>query len=87
MNGENAYLFDSNKQGDFAYLAHLDNLWDLTDEITLRFGGTYLTGAKGLHYVDEDKTPIGADTSKIISQVWGLNFHIKWRPLHRGRYR
>jgi len=86
LNGDNPYLFNAEKQHDFAYLFHLDNLWDLSDEYTLRLGGSYLTGKRSLFYSDEKLTAIGVDTSKIMSQTFGFDFQLKWRPLRFGRY-
>jgi hypothetical protein len=86
LDGKNARLFESEKPSSLAYLCHLDNLWDLTDEVTLRLGGSFLTGQRGLHYGDAERTPIGPDTVGISSRVWGADFHLKWRPLEFGRY-
>ena len=87
LNGNNENLFNGEGKTDFAYLAHADNVWDLTEEICLRLGGSFLTGNKGLYYNDEDRTPIGPDTSNISSRTWGVDLYVKWRPLRRGRYR
>ena len=87
LNGDNPYLFNSAKQEDFAYLFHLDNLYDLTDEICVRLGGSYLLGERGLSYPDESAVPVKADTTSISSHVWGVDFHLKWKPLQFGRYR
>jgi hypothetical protein len=86
LNGDNPILFNSSKTANFAYLFHLDNLWDLADEYTIRLGGTYLSGQRGLYHLD-DFSAVGSDTSNILSNVWGLDFHLKWKPLQRGRYR
>ncbi len=86
LNGDNPILFNSNKPGDFAYLFHLDNLWDIADEYAIRLGGTFLTGQRGLYHLD-DFTSVGSDTTRILSGVWGLDLHLKWKPLQRGRYR
>jgi hypothetical protein len=84
LNGNNEALFDNKKQGRFAYLAHYDNFWDLSDETTFRLGGSYLTGEKGLRYRNE--APFDSTINHITSHVWGLDFHLKWRPLQHGRY-
>ncbi|MFC2134459.1 hypothetical protein ACFLTH_07555 [Bacteroidota bacterium] len=86
LNGDNTYLFNSNENRHFAYLAHFDNVADLSDEITLRMGGSYLFGRRGLNYIDNVTLPIGPDTSKISSKVWGIDFHLKWKPMEYGRY-
>lgn len=87
LNGDNTNLFFSKSSKDFGYLIHLDNLWDLSDEITVRLGGSLLTGPRGLHYPNEQSTPIGPDTTSIRSTVVGADFHLKWKPLTYGRYR
>jgi len=84
FNGNNEILFNSSKQGDFAYLVHYDNFWEHSDETSLRIGASYLTGARGRHYATT--VPFDTTISKINSMVWGIDFHMKWRPLHHGRY-
>jgi hypothetical protein len=87
LNGNNPYLFNSSDTKDLAYLLHLDNLWDFSDEITLRLGGSYLLGKRGEYYFNDIFTPVGSDTSNITSHVWGLDFDLRWRPLQYGRYK
>lgn len=87
LNGENEYLFQGDEQDDYSYLVHLDNVWGLTDELTMRLGGSFLTGEKGLHYPDQDHSPVPATIDEIISEVWGADLYLKWKPLKRGRYR
>lgn len=77
LNGDNPYLFQSEKQGDLAYLVHFDNLWDMTDEISARLGGSFLTGKKEMHEM----------LKSISSQTLGVDFYLKWKPLKYGRYR
>jgi len=84
-NGNNKALFNSPEQGDFSYLVHFDNFWDLSDETTMRLGASYLTGARCLHYATG--IPFDSTVHKINSRVWGLDFHLKWKPLQYGRYR
>jgi len=85
VNGSNEYLFNSEKKNDFAYLAHLDNLWDVSDETTIRCGGSYLFGNRGLQFGDGEFLNVG-DRSDISSIVIGADFHLKWKPLSGGRY-
>jgi hypothetical protein len=85
LNGDNPYLFGSDKKFHFAYLSQIDNLWDLSDETTLRVGGSFLYGQKGLQYPDGSRIPF--NITGINSRVWGIDFHLKWKPLERGRYR
>jgi hypothetical protein len=84
LNGNNPALFNSDKQGDFAYLVHFDNFWDLSDETTVRLGTSYLTGARGLY-----STPgasLDTTINRITSIVWGVDFHLKWKPLQYSTY-
>ncbi len=87
LNGDNRYLFQSEKQSDLAYLFHLDNLWDVTDEISTRLGGSFLTGKKGLNYSTAFNGPLLPNTNNAFSQTWGVDFYLKWKPLKYGRYR
>jgi hypothetical protein len=84
LNGNNEVLFDSDRRARFAYLVHWDNFWDISDETTLRIGTSYLTGAKGLQYATDTK--FDSTINNISSMVWGLNFHLKWKPMQYGRY-
>ncbi|HEM49387.1 MAG TPA: hypothetical protein ENO27_04155, partial [Caldithrix sp.] len=85
VNGNNEFLFNSDKQADLAYLAHFDNFWDLSDETTWRLGCSLLTGKRGLSYAND--TDFDSTISKISSLTWGIDFHLKWKPLQYGRYR
>jgi hypothetical protein len=85
LNGNNEYLFDSDKQEHLTYLVHFDNLWDLSDETTWRLGASYVTGAKGLQHAAE--VPFDSTIENINSQIWGVDFQLKWKPLQYSRYR
>jgi len=85
LNGDNAYLFNSEKQVDLGYLCHIDNLWDLSDELTFRLGSSYLVGKAGQEIPDN----LWTDLSKrsALSQTWEIDFHLKWKPIQYSRYR
>jgi len=85
LNGDNPVLFDSDDPDQLAGLFHLDNLWDLNDEMTVRIGCSYLRGEKGFSSVDG--TEFSDDLDRIVSAVWGVDWHFKWQPLQYGRYR
>jgi hypothetical protein len=87
LNGNNKNLFNSDKQEHLAYLLHLDNLWEVSDEITCRIGGSFLTGHKGLSYSDGISVLFDSTINNITSNVWGIDYQIKWKPLKYGRYR
>jgi hypothetical protein len=84
LNGNNEVLFNNPNQNTFAYLVHLDNFWDLSDETTFRLGTSYLAGPKGLQQMP--LAPFDRTENNISSLVWGLDIHLKWKPLQRGRY-
>ena len=84
LNGNNEALFNSDKQGDFAYLFHFDNFWDLSEETTFRLGTSYLIGNKGIDHTTAD--PFDSTINQITSMIWGIDFHLKWKPLQFGRY-
>lgn len=73
------------RKNNFAYLAHLDNLWDVSDETTIRCGGSYLLGNRGLQFGDGEFLNV-VDRPDISSTVMGADFHLKWKPLSGGRY-
>jgi len=86
LNGDNPNLFEGSSKGDVAFLAHWDNLWDVTDEWTVRIGGSYLRGERGLPPPENMQQPLTNNGGNVHSGVWGANIHLKWKPLHRGRY-
>ena len=68
--GENT-AFNSPSPNDGVGLAHLKNLWDLSDEMTMEFG---LSHAQGNNYLQE-KTLLN-----------GVDLTFKWRPVAGGKY-
>lgn len=69
---DNERLFASRNSGDLGGLAHLRNLWDLSDSATVQLG---LTGLGGNNQFGKRSTVVGTD----------LTF--KWRPTEGGKYR
>jgi len=76
LEGSNENLFNAPLNDDFAYLFHTKNLWDLDEDTTLEFGGSYITGRNG--------TTGGA--AHALSQAAGANLTVKWKPAQRLRY-
>jgi hypothetical protein len=83
LDGENQFLFNSDNAAHLAYLGHWDNLWDLSDEIALRLGGSYLMGRRGSQATGNTLI----NSNSLTSHVWGIDGHLKWKPMHYGRYR
>jgi hypothetical protein len=73
--GENELVFDAADQEDLAALGRIENLWDLGDSATLRLGGSYTWGHHPLPV-----GPAGIE-AEVISQVWGGDAQLKWRPV------
>lgn len=65
-------LFNSARDRDLAYLGRLTNLWDVNDDATLEWGGSYV---------------LGKNEHGFLSQVWGSDVTFKWRPARRVRDR
>lgn len=85
LNGNNSYLFNSSRSGDIAYLIHLDNLWDMSDEIAVRAGGSFLTGQTEREvFHSKAVNPL---LTCFSSQTMGVDLQLKWKPLQYGRYR
>ncbi|HKJ67764.1 MAG TPA: hypothetical protein VKA68_07390 [bacterium] len=87
LNGDNTNLFQGTDQFDFGYLWHLDNLWDVTDAVTLRFGSSLLRGGRGDHTGENAPPASLLPGDEVHSSVWGVDVQLKWRPLRYGRYR
>jgi len=67
----NAELFNNNRSGAFGGLAHLKNLWDLSESTTLELG---FSGARS-------KNSLGK-----MAGIWGSDLTVKWRPVEGGKY-
>lgn len=70
LQGENTGNFDGTRKGDFAYLAHLTNTFDLSPTLTLQHG---FSGAFGFNNTD-----VGNQT-----QIYGTDLYLRWRPSTR----
>ncbi len=67
----NENLFQSPSSGQTGALAHLKNLWDLTDDLTLELG---LSGITGKNQFDKTSTLLAGDLT------------LKWRLAEGGKY-
>ncbi|MBI4411384.1 MAG: hypothetical protein HY541_02745 [Deltaproteobacteria bacterium] len=72
LQGENEGNFDGPRKGDFAYLAHWTNTFDLSPDLTLQTG---LNGAFGFN----------ASGGGNLTQIYGSDFYLRWKPsTYRG---
>lgn len=72
LSGDNSLIFNSPTAPGYAGVAHLKNLWDLSDSTTLEFGASGLTGGNSFD---------------AQSKGWGTDLTLKWRPAEGGKYR
>lgn len=70
LNGNNE-IFSSPKGEDLAYLLNLKTLFDLSEDATIQFGGSFVSGKNSYGW---------------WSSVYGADITLKWRPLKRARY-
>ncbi len=71
--------FDSSRNRVVPYLAHLKNLWDLSENTTLELGASDLTGE------GDDSLPSGAAT--VRQSVYGGDLTVRNVPLRRSNQR
>jgi hypothetical protein len=67
----NGLLYNSLSSGDVGGLAHLKNLWDLSEDLTFELG---LSGTRARNSFAQDSSVLGADAT------------FKWRPAVGGKY-
>ena len=72
VSNNNATLYGSPSAGDFAEVAHLKNLFDLTDDLTMESG---FSGTQGPNQWGSK------------SNVFGADLTFKWRPAEGGKYK
>ncbi|MBT4792718.1 MAG: hypothetical protein HON90_14180 [Halobacteriovoraceae bacterium] len=70
--GENEDLFNSDRKANKALVARLNNLWDLSDSMTLELG---FSGAEG------------KNSDHLDTKLFGADLTLKWRPVAGGKYR
>ena len=70
LQGDNAGNFDGARKGDFAYLGHWKNFFELTDFLSMQTG---LSGAAGFN-----DTAVGK-----MTQIYGGDLYFRWRPSER----
>ena len=71
--GDSGTLYKSNRRSDFSTVEHLRAYADLTEATNLEVGGSYSRGHNEL----------GSD---FITQLYGTDLTLRWRPLSRGIY-
>ena len=71
--GDSGTLYKSNRRSDFSTVGHLRAYADITEATNVEVGGSYSRGHNEL----------GSD---FITQLYGTDVTLRWRPLSRGIY-
>lgn len=79
--GESEGLFTPSKRGDLSYVGHLRGYQDITDNTNVDLGASYARGHNATGVVDE------IDVGRFVTDVWGVDATLRWRPLQRAIYR
>jgi hypothetical protein len=74
-------LFATSKRGDLTYVGHIRGYQDLTESANVDFGGSYARGHNDAGVVD------GIDVGRFVTDLWGVDATVRWRPLQRAIYR
>lgn len=72
--GDSGSLFRSSRRSDVSTIGHLRMYRDLTESANLEIGGSYARGHNDLG-------------SKFVTQLYGTDVTLRWRPLRRAIYR
>ena len=73
-------VFRSSKRGDLSYVGHLRGYHDISDDTNLDLGVSYARGHNDAGLVDD------VDEGRFVTDVWGLDATVRWRPLQRAIY-
>ncbi|MBI2340559.1 MAG: hypothetical protein HYU99_09395 [Deltaproteobacteria bacterium] len=72
LQGENEGNFDGTRKGDFAYLGHLTNTFDLARDLTMQTG---ISGVFGFN----------ASGTGNLTEIYGADLYLRWKPsVRRG---
>lgn len=72
--GDSGTLYQSNRREDFSTVTHVRSYVDLTDQTNIEIAGSYSRGHNDL----------GSD---FVTQLYGTDVTLRWRPLSRAIYR
>jgi hypothetical protein len=78
--GDSGEVFQSNRQRDLSYVAHLRGYRDLTESTNLDFGASFSAGHNAAGVVD------GADVGRFTTRLYGADATLRWKPLRRSIY-
>jgi len=76
--GDSGDLFASSTRSDLSYVAHVRGYHDLTEGTNVDVGGSYAYGHNNAGFT--------ADGSSLVTQLYGMDVTLRWRPLRRAIY-
>ena len=82
--GDSEDVFHSTKRGDLGYVGHLRGYHDVNESTNLDLGVSYARGH------NPSGIPGGGgpeDTGRFITNLFGIDGTVRWRPLRRAIYR
>jgi type II secretory pathway pseudopilin PulG len=89
--GDSDELFRSRKPGNLSYVGHLRGYHDITESTNLDLGTSYAYGhTADLRPVESGlgspTVPEDVDLSRFITQLFGIDATLRWKPLSRAIY-
>ena len=79
--GDASDVFRSSQRSDLSYLGRLRGYHDITESTNIDLGASYARGHNASGVVD------GVDVGRFITQLYGVDATVRWRPLQRAIYR
>ena len=77
--GDSGNLFASSTRSDLSYIGHVRGYHDITEGTNIDVGGSYAYGHNDAGFT--------ADGSSLVTQLYGMDVTLRWRPLRRAIYR
>jgi hypothetical protein len=79
--GDSGDLFRSSKRGDLSYVGRLRGYHDISESTNVDIGASYARGHNPSGILD------GTDAGRFVTNLWGVDATVRWRPLQRSIYR
>jgi hypothetical protein len=76
--GDSGDLFQSSTRSDLSYVGHVRGYQDLSESTNLDIGGSFAHG--------HNNSGFTADGSSFVTQLFGVDATLRWRPLKRAIY-
>ena len=77
---EGSPLFSTTKRSELSYVGHLRAYQDITEDSNIDLGLSYSRGHNGI------ANPTAVDGGSLVTQLYGLDATLRWRPLQRSIY-